>query len=169
MAGCLAADGIASHRAAGVLHGLPEIGPRLELIIPQRRRTVLKGFEVHTTSFLEPVDRTCRGGIPVTSLARTGIDLALEIPDLGPTLVDHLVVRRKVPLALLENRLDAMGVKGRKNAGKLVALLRSAKGARGLRTAGSSDASSRSPWTDTRPGCCRNRTSSTRCAYPTGA
>jgi hypothetical protein len=135
MTGCLAADGIASHRAAGVLHGLPEIGPRLELIIPQRRRTMLKGFEVHTTSFLEPVDRTHRRGIPVTSLARTGIDLSLEIPDLAPTLVDHLVVR-KVPLSLLENRLDAMGVKGRKNAGKLVALLEERKGRTRLEDSG---------------------------------
>jgi predicted phosphoribosyltransferase len=53
---------------------------------------------VHTTTFLEQVDRTHRKRIPVTSLARTGIDLALEIPELAPTLVDHLIVRRKLPI-----------------------------------------------------------------------
>ena len=71
MAGCLAGDGIASHRAAGVLWNLPKIEPRLEITIPQRRRIELKGFEVHRTSFLQPVDRSRRSGIPVTSLART--------------------------------------------------------------------------------------------------
>ena len=128
MAVCLATDGIASYRAAGVLHGLPEIGPRLEVTIPQRRRTTLTGFEAHTTMFLAPLDVTHRKGIPVTSLARTGIDLSLEIPELAPKLVDHLIVRRGVPIALMENRLDAMGVAGRKNAGKLVALLQERKG-----------------------------------------
>ncbi|HEY2666626.1 MAG TPA: hypothetical protein VGK51_07305, partial [Actinomycetota bacterium] len=36
MAGCLSADGIASHRAAGQLWRLPDIEPRLEVTIPQR-------------------------------------------------------------------------------------------------------------------------------------
>lgn len=136
MAVCLATDGIASYRAAGVLHGLPEIGPRLEVTIPQGRRIVLKGFEVHTTTFLAPVDRTHRKGIPVTSLARTGIDLSLEIPQLAPALVDFLIVRKHVPIALMENRLDAMGVRGRKNAGKLVALLEERKGRTRLEDSG---------------------------------
>ena len=63
MAGCLSGDGIASHRAAGVLWRLPDVEPRLELVIPQRRKTVLKGFEVHRTCLLHRVDRTHRAGI----------------------------------------------------------------------------------------------------------
>src|SRR5437764_8653135 len=57
LAGCLAGDAIASHRAAGALWRLPEIEPRLEIIIPQRRKVILKGFEVHRTCYLQPVDR----------------------------------------------------------------------------------------------------------------
>ena len=107
MAGCLSADGIASHRAAGVLWRLPEIEPRLEITIPQRRKAVLDGFEVHRTRLLQPVDRARRSGIPVTSLARTVIDVALEVPRIAPGLVNHVLARRKVPLALLVDRLKA--------------------------------------------------------------
>src|ERR1700704_3435057 len=109
MAGCLAVDGIASHRAAGTLWQLPQIEPRLEIIIPEKRRAVLKGFDVHRTSYLQPVDRGHRSGIPVTSIARTVIDVSLEVPDLAPALVDHVLARRRVPLALLFNRLRAQG------------------------------------------------------------
>ncbi|HKN48619.1 MAG TPA: penicillin acylase family protein, partial [Actinomycetota bacterium] len=100
MAGCLSADGIASHRAAGVLWRLPDIEPRLEITIPQRRKAVLDGFVVHRTRLLQPVDRARRSGIPVTSLARTVIDVALEVPRIAPGLVNHVLARRKVPLAL---------------------------------------------------------------------
>jgi hypothetical protein len=65
MAGCLAADGIASHRAAGTLWRLPEVEPRLEITIPEKRRAALKGFEVHRTAHLERVDFARRSGIPV--------------------------------------------------------------------------------------------------------
>jgi hypothetical protein len=130
MAGCLSGDAIASHRAAGALWRLPEIEPRLEVIIPQRRKVVLEGFEVHRTTFVQPVDRRRLNGIPVTSLARTAIDLSLEMPAMAPGLVDHLIAKRKVPLALLSNRLEAMGTKGRKGAGELLDLLEERKGRR---------------------------------------
>ena len=56
MAGCLSADGIASHRAAGTLWRLPEVQPRLEITIPRARRAAPKGFEIHRTCPLERVD-----------------------------------------------------------------------------------------------------------------
>ena len=107
MAGCLAVDGIASHQAAGTLWRLPEVEQRLEITIPQSRRVSLKGFRVHHTCYLQPVDRGHRAGIPVTSLARTVID---------------------VSLALLFNRLDALGTKGRRGAGALFDFLQECKG-----------------------------------------
>jgi hypothetical protein len=128
MAGCLAADAIASHRAAGVLWRLPEVAPRLEMTIPQRRHIEVAGFEIHRTSFLQPVDRTQRSGIPVTSLARTVLDVSLEVPRLGPALVDHVLAKRKVPLTLLLNRLEAQGVRGRAGAGDLMRLLEERQG-----------------------------------------
>jgi hypothetical protein len=128
MAGCLAVDGIASHRSAGALWQLPQIEPRLEIIIPEKRRAVLKGFDVHRTSHLQPVDRGHRSGIPVTSIARTVIDVSLDAPDLAPVLVDHVLARRRVPLALLFNRLRAQGTRGRKGSGDLLALLEERRG-----------------------------------------
>jgi hypothetical protein len=128
MAGCLSADGIASHRAAGLLWRLPDIEPRLEITIPQRRKVVLDGFAVHRTCFLQPVDRTHRSGIPVTSLARTVIDVSLEVPRLAPGLVNHVLAKRKVPLDLLVNRLTAQGTQGRSGAAGLMELLEERRG-----------------------------------------
>jgi hypothetical protein len=128
MAGCLTADGIASHRAAGVLWRLPQIGPRLEITIPQSRRVAVAGFDVHHTRFLQQVDRTHRSGIPVTSLARTVIDVSLEVPDIAPTVVDHVLAKRKVPLSLLLNRLNALGTNGRKGGRDLLQLLEERRG-----------------------------------------
>jgi hypothetical protein len=128
MAGCLSGDGIASHRAAGVLWRLPEIEPRLEITIPQRRKAVLDGFAVHRTSYLQPVDCGHRGGIPVTSLARTVIDVSLEVPRIAPALVNHVLAKRKVPLDLLFNRLKAQGTQGRSGAGELREMLEERRG-----------------------------------------
>jgi hypothetical protein len=128
MAGCLSADGIASHRAAGVLWRLPEIEPRLEITIPQRRKAELDGFAVHRTRLLQPVDRAHRSGIPVTSLARTVIDVSLEVPRIAPGLVNHVLAKRKVPLALLVDRLKAQGTRGRRGAADLFELLQECQG-----------------------------------------
>jgi hypothetical protein len=128
MAGCLSADGIASHRAAAALWRLPDVEPRLEVTIPGKRRAALKGFEVHRTGHLDRVDFARRSGIPVTSIARTVIDVSLELPSLAPGIVAHVLAKRRVPLALLFNRLDALGTKGRRGAGDLFDFLQECKG-----------------------------------------
>jgi hypothetical protein len=128
MAGCLAVDGIASHRAAGTLWQLPQIERRLEIVIPERRRATLKGFDVHRISSLQPVDRTRRSGIPVTSLARTVIDVSLEVPRLAPVIVNHVLAARGVPLELLFNRLKAQGTRGRDGAAGLFEMLEERRG-----------------------------------------
>ena len=106
------------------LWGLPQIEPRLEIIIPEKRRATLSGFEVHRTRFLQPVDRSRRSGIPVTSLARTVIDVSLEVPRLGPVIVNHVLATRRVPLELLFNRLKAQGTQGRSGAASLMEMQR---------------------------------------------
>jgi hypothetical protein len=128
MGGCLYADAIASHRAAGMLWRLPGIEPALEVTIPRPRRVAMKRFEVHRTSFFKPMDLAHRSGIPVTSLPRTVIDISLEIPFLGPALTDHVAATRKVPLPLLIDRLEAQGLQGRKGAGDLMGLLKERPG-----------------------------------------
>jgi hypothetical protein len=106
LAGCLAADGVASHRAAGVLWELPQVDRRLEITIPQRRRIELRDFEVHRTRCLQAVDRTQRSGIPVTSLALTVIDVSLQVPRLAPVIVNHVLATHKVQRRLEQIALD---------------------------------------------------------------
>jgi hypothetical protein len=128
MAGCLTADALASYRAAAALWRLPDLERRLEITIPERRRAAVAGFEIHRTSFLQRVDRTHLTGIPVTSLARTVIDVSLEVPDIASAVVDHVLAKRKVPLALLLNRLSALGTNGRKGGRDLLQLLEERRG-----------------------------------------
>jgi hypothetical protein len=56
------------------------------------------------------------------------IDLSLEAPSLAPAVVDHVLARRRVPLALLIDRLGALGTKGRRGAGDLFDMLEGRKG-----------------------------------------
>jgi hypothetical protein len=105
-----------------------EVEPTLEVTIPQRRKVVLDGFAVHRTHLLQPVDRAYRSGIPVTSLARTVIDVSLEVPRLAPVIVNHVLAKRKVPLALLVDRLKAQGTRGRRGAADLFVLLEERRG-----------------------------------------
>jgi hypothetical protein len=128
MAGCLKADALASHRSAAALWRLPDVERRLEITIPERRRAAVAGFEIHRTCFLQPVDRTHRSRIPVTSLARTVIDVSLEVPGVAPAVVDHVLAKRKAPLALLFNRLEALGSNGRKGGGDLLRMLEERRG-----------------------------------------
>ena len=130
MACCLAVDGVASHRAAGILWSLPNIPLSLEITVARPRHIKLPGACVHRTSALEPIDRTTRQGIPVTSLARTVIDLSLADPRRGPELVDHVLARRLVPLKLLVDRLNAAGTRGRTGAFSLRTLLETRQGRR---------------------------------------
>jgi hypothetical protein len=77
---------------------------------------------------LQPVDRAHRSGIPVTSLARTVIDVSLKVPMIAPELVNHVLAKRKVPLALLVDRLRAQGTRGRQGAADLLELREERRG-----------------------------------------
>src|SRR5207244_8010298 len=69
-----------------------------------------------------------RSGMPVTSLARTVIDVSLEVPRLAPGLVNHVLAKRKVPLDLLVHRLKAQGTRGRSGAAGLMEVLEERRG-----------------------------------------
>ena len=98
-AACLAIPGaLASHRAAAAILGLPEIQPRVEITVLQSRRIRLEAVQVHRTTRLETVDRDFEKGIPVTSLARTMIDLCgVLAKDQMASALDHVLAKRRVP------------------------------------------------------------------------
>lgn len=71
------AGSVISHRSALLLHGLPLVGPRPEepeLTVPPRRRVDVPGAHVHRAT-LPPEHTTVVGDAPVTSVARTLIDV----------------------------------------------------------------------------------------------
>jgi very-short-patch-repair endonuclease len=64
-----------SHGAGGVLQGLLPSSPQLDVTVPQPRRA-RAGVRLHRSRLIHPEDRDEARGIPVTSVARTLVDLA---------------------------------------------------------------------------------------------
>jgi very-short-patch-repair endonuclease len=78
-----------SHRDAAGLHGLrPANHTRIDVTTTRDRR-VVAGVEIHRTRILESDDVTTIDGIPVTTAARTLVDLAAVVPR------DHLAAAVK--------------------------------------------------------------------------
>ena len=94
-----------SHIAAGVLLGvLKERGARIDVTVPARRAAAPAGRRDHPSRPLPAADVTTKHGIPVTTPARTLIDLADVLP------------RRQLERALDEAaylRLDVSGLQPR--------------------------------------------------------
>jgi len=79
----LADDAVVSHASAAVLHGLPTWGLRLDRVhVTRARRSGGRaGRQVHVhTAPLDPEEVDLVDGIPVTSVARTVVDLARTLP-----------------------------------------------------------------------------------------
>ena len=116
---------MASHRSAARLWSLRGVvdGPT-EITVAGPRHLRLAGVLVHCTDRLDPIDRFRRAGIPVTTPARTLLDLGAVAPDhvVEPALEDALM-RRLVTLQLLHNTLERLGGSGRRGAGVLRALV----------------------------------------------
>jgi very-short-patch-repair endonuclease len=70
---------LASHRAAGALHGLLS-SQRIEVSAPRGCKPK-RGITVHRTRLIRPEERTVVDGIPVTSVARTLVDIADVLGD----------------------------------------------------------------------------------------
>lgn len=69
-------NAVVSHHAAAKLHRLLDRAPELAITVPTRCGPRVKGARIVRTRCLPDVDRTSIGGIPVTTGARTLIDLA---------------------------------------------------------------------------------------------
>jgi predicted transcriptional regulator of viral defense system len=68
-------DALASHRAAGKLWGILRGSQPIEVTGP-RSREMARGFVLHRSRRIHEEDRALIDNIPVTSLARTLVDLA---------------------------------------------------------------------------------------------
>jgi very-short-patch-repair endonuclease len=72
---------VISHRSAAALWGIrPNNRKPIDVTVPGRSRHRRKGIDVHLVRHLDPRDVTTRDGIPVTTVARTLLDLAEVVP-----------------------------------------------------------------------------------------
>jgi hypothetical protein len=109
---------VASHGSAAYLWGLYRYAPeRIDVTAPIRRRAK-REFVVHFSSILAPEDREEREGIPVTSVARTLLDLAIRArPDQLERLLERAEELGLLDLYEVEDVLDRSG--GHRGRGRL--------------------------------------------------
>jgi hypothetical protein len=109
LAGLLAAgpQAVISHRTAAALFGLRRVTcASIEVTVSGRRAPKGGGLTAHRSDLLLPEDRTTIGIVPVTSPARTLLDLApvLDVYRLGGAL-DDVLVRHLASLTAVERLL----------------------------------------------------------------
>jgi very-short-patch-repair endonuclease len=118
------AQALASHRSAANLWGLKveEVGAEVSTELGVRREAA--GLIVHRSSDLAPGDRRVRRGIPVTSQARTLVDLASCLDEEALAFVVEEAWRRQIAAPdWVERRLEQLGGRGRPGAKSLASVL----------------------------------------------
>jgi len=117
---------VASHGSAAYLWGLYRYAPgTIDVTAPIRRRA-RRRFRVHYSSILAVEDRGERQGIPVTSVPRTLLDLAIRArPDQLDRLLERAEELELLDLAAVEDLLGrAGGHRGRGRLGRALAVYR---------------------------------------------
>jgi very-short-patch-repair endonuclease len=95
-----------SHRSAGVRHGLLNSSGQVEVSTPRGCKPK-PGIRVHAVRTIHPDDRAEVDGIPVTSVARTIVDLAGALDDRRLTaVVNEAEVRRVFDLTEVEAAIE---------------------------------------------------------------
>jgi hypothetical protein len=116
----------ASHRTAAALHALDGFahGGIVEVVVPMEVRHRRRDVIVHHTRSLPDVDRTYVGPIPVTTVARTLIDLGAVLPATEvETALDGAERDRRVARAHLETRYAMLRKPGRNGIGAMTQIL----------------------------------------------
>jgi len=111
---------LVSFGTAGVLWGL--LGARahdVELWVPGAKKIDVPGLTIHRGTRLDRADRTTLGPIPITTAARTLIDLSARMED-APLLatVEDAIRRSLVKPERLVARAEALRTSGRPGAGE---------------------------------------------------
>jgi Protein of unknown function (DUF559) len=117
---------VVSGRAAAALLGLDGFPPRpIELTVPRGRHPVRRGWTVHTSTCLEPIDITTFGPFRCTTAARTIIDLAgwRATGDQLEAAIGSALRLRLTSELFLRQRLLALRKRGRRGVRRLDGLL----------------------------------------------
>jgi very-short-patch-repair endonuclease len=127
LAACLAVDGraVASHRSAGALWGFRAVeaaGPEITTL--GTACPTLAGVLVHRTDRLDHIDVSRLRRIPVTTPARTLLDLGAVAPvHVVECALENALLRQLVSMSLLNATLARLGRPGRRGAGVLRGLV----------------------------------------------
>jgi hypothetical protein len=127
LAACLAvgAPSAGSHRSAASVYGVWSIAAdHVEITVTRDRAPELRGVSVHRIADLSARWITVVDGVPMTTPARTLVDLGAVLPlgSVGRAL-DRAIGRQLVSLDEVRAALDAVARKGRAGAGAIRALL----------------------------------------------
>jgi very-short-patch-repair endonuclease len=117
---------VASHHTAAYLWGLLRWRPDVMHVTAPTRRRAKRDLRVHFSSILAEEDRAVREGIPVTSLARTLLDLAIRAhPDQLDGYLERAEERGLLDVRAVEDVLTrAGGHRGRGRLGQALAIYR---------------------------------------------
>ena len=102
-----------SHQSAALLWGILREGSGdgfIHVLVPGTSLDDRDGLRIHRSELLEPVDVRCRHDLPLTSVARTLLDLAalLSVRDLERAL-DQALIGRLVTLNEIQHLLKRSG------------------------------------------------------------
>jgi predicted transcriptional regulator of viral defense system len=119
MAATLATGGVVSHRAAAAHWGFRGCPPGpVEVLVAARRRPDIDGVTAHATTRLDPVDVTVREAVPVTTPARTLVDLgAVAPPEVVESAFEHALLHALVSYQWVERTLERLARQGRNGCG----------------------------------------------------
>lgn len=127
MAACLKAKVAAvSHCAAAGLWQLAGIDPgALEITVPfSSSCRQIRGFRVHRTRSMPSSDLTYRGSLPITTVERSLIDLAMVVPMLKlEAALDSALRKRLTNLARIKSRIQGSETRGHRGVGDLKRLV----------------------------------------------
>lgn len=121
-----ALDGVASHESAARLHGIDGLDPsRITISVPVRRSNRFTGVIVHQVTDLAPEHTTRVLGLPVTTPARTILDLAAVLPpNLLASSVDQAVRLKLTTYEASANLLESIARRGKPGVTKLRTILK---------------------------------------------
>jgi very-short-patch-repair endonuclease len=110
------------------LHGIGGVPiSQVELTVPHGDLPLRNGLIIHRTNFLPPADRGDLGRVPITTVARTLLDLGAVVPfGIVEQAVSDAVTMKLVTLPQLCAVLDRTGKRGRRGTAALRAVVRQA-------------------------------------------
>jgi very-short-patch-repair endonuclease len=124
MAACMAVDGHASRACAAAVYGLRGFQEEIVVVTaPSHRRRKLSDVTVHREDKLDERDVDVRWHLPITTPARTLLDLADEYPDLVERALNDVLYRHLVRPEAVRSTMSRAGSRRREAVAVLTEIL----------------------------------------------